>query len=97
MMERLTGKFPLGQLVMTRGVADRVAEDAAFAQFCLNSLKRHAQGDWGDMDAHDKRENEFALKQGNLRIFSAYEGPQKIWIITEADRSVTTTMFPSEY
>ena len=91
--------FPLGQLVMSRGVADQVAEDSDFTLFCLRSLGRHAKGDWGDLCADDKKENNFALKEGNLRIFSAYEqkGLPRIWIITEADRSVTTTLFPEEY
>jgi hypothetical protein len=99
-MKKLEGSlFPLGQLVMTRGVADQVAEDSDFALFCLRSLGRHAKGDWGDLGADDKKENNFALKEGNLRIFSAYEqkGLPKIWIITESNRSVTTTLFPSEY
>jgi len=94
-----TAKFPLGQLVMTRGVLDRVKQDSEFAMFCVQSLRRHASGDWGDLDAGDKRESNYALKRGDLRIFSAYEkeGLPKIWIITEADRSVTTTLFPDEY
>lgn len=93
-----TVKFPLGQTVMTRGVADRVAVDSAFAAFVVESLKRHASGDWGDLCEEDKRENEFALGR-RLRLFSAYEKKNlpKIWIITEADRSVTTTLFPEEY
>jgi hypothetical protein len=92
-------KFPLGQLLMTSAVATMVTSNAEFAKFCLNSLYRHASGDWGDMCAEDKAENELALKQGGLRIFSAYEtdGLPKIWIITEADRSATTTLFPDEY
>jgi hypothetical protein len=91
-------KFPLGQLVMTRGVADRVATDGNFAAFCLESLKRHANGDWGDLCEEDKKENEYSLDK-HLRLFSAYEkkGMPKIWLITEADRSVTTTLFPDEY
>lgn len=91
-------KFDLGQLVMTRGVADRVATDAAFAAFAVASLKRHANGDWGDLGEEDKKENEYALDK-YLRLFSAYEkkGLPKIWIITESDRSVTTTLFPEEY
>jgi len=98
-MDRTDIKFPLGQVVMTRGVADRVADDIEFSRFCLESLKRHASGDWGDMCIEDKKENDFALIQGGLRIFSAYEkqGLPGIWIITEADRSATTTLFPDEY
>jgi len=84
---------------MTSGVACLVASNEAFARFCAGSLKRHVCGDWGDLCKEDKAENEFALKEGNLRIFSAYEsnGLPKIWIITEADRSATTTLFPEEY
>ena len=91
-------KFPLGQLVMTRGVNDLIAENANFAKFATESLRRHARGDWGDLSEEDKRENEYALDK-HLRLFSVYESPPlpKIWIITEADRSATTTLFPSEY
>ena len=90
--------FPLGRLVMTRGVNDRVAQDAKFAKFVMDSLKRHASGDWGNLCEEDKQENELSLKQG-LRLFSAYESPDlpRIWIITEADRSATTILFPGEY
>ncbi len=92
-------KFRLGRLVMTRGLNDKVAEDSEFAKFVIESLKRHACGDWGDLSKDDKAENELALKEGNLRLFSAYESPNlpKIWIITEADRSATTILFPDEY
>jgi len=91
-------KFPLGQIVMTRGVSDLVAENPEFARFAAQSLRRHAGGDWGDLSEEDKRENEYALGR-HLRLFSAYEKPPlpKIWIITEADRSVTTILFPEEY
>ena len=99
MSNKSTGtRFPLGQLVMTRGVNDRVADDTEFAKFVTESLKRHAKGDWGDMGQEDKQENELSLKKG-FRLLSAYErdGLPKIWIITEADRSVTTILFPDEY
>ncbi len=92
-------KFRLGKLMMTAGVNDKVAENPEFAEFVTKSLARHATGDWGNMSKEDKAENNLALKEGNLRIFSAYENPglPKIWIITEADRSVTTILFPEEY
>ena len=90
--------FPLGQLVFTRGVNDLVADNKEFAVFVLTSLQRHARGDWGDLPEEDKKENEYSLTR-YLRILSAYEqhGLPKIWIITEADRSVTTILFPEEY
>ena len=81
---------------MTRGVADQVAEDGAFAQFVAESTIRHLRGDWGDLCPEDRAENEFSLKKG-FRLLSAYNGNHKIWIITESDRSVTTVLFPDEY
>ena len=89
--------FPLGQLVMTRGVNDLVADDEA-AKFITESLNRHVKGDWGELGDEDRAENDLSLKEG-FRILSAYESGElpKIWIITEADRSVTTILFPDEY
>lgn len=90
-------KFELGQLVMTRGVNDLVAEDGEFAKFVWDGLKRHAAGDWGDLSEEDIKENEFSLDK-NLRLLSAYRKDDwKIWIITEATREATTILFPSEY
>ena len=91
-------RFPLGKAIWTRGVNDRLAEDANFAKFVLDSLKRHANGDWGDLGQEDKDSNDSALNDGS-RLLSAYEhnGLPRIWIITEADRSVTTVLFPEEY
>ena len=92
------GKFSFGQLVFTRGVNDKIADDTPFAKFVTESLGRHANGDWGDLSQEDKDENELSLKEG-FRLLSAYERDAlpKIWIITEADRSVTTVLFPDEY
>ena len=90
--------FNLGRLLMTRGVNDQVAEDEAFAKFVMGSLARHRRGDWGNLSDEDKHENELSLKAG-YRLLSAYEaeGLPKTWIITEADRSATTILFPDEY
>jgi hypothetical protein len=90
-------KFSLGQVVWTRGVNERVAESEPFAKFVLDSLKRHRHGDWGDLGEEDRKENELSLEKG-FRILSAYSHQEgKIWIITEADRSATTILFPDEY
>ena len=90
-------KFPLGRIVWTRGVNDLVADDIVFAKFVMDSLKRHANGDWGDLSAEDKQENNLSL-DNHLRLLSSYQhNDWKIWILTEADRSVTTILFPEEY
>lgn len=91
-------KFPLGEMVMTRGVADMCATDPKFAVFVLQSLGRHSQGDWGELSQEDINENEYSLRRG-FRLLSAYEPLQlpPVWIITEADRSATTVLFPEEY
>jgi hypothetical protein len=88
-------KFHLGQIVATPG-ALAAFEGSGENPACF--IRRHVQGDWGDLSADDIRENEFSLENG-LRLLSAYhlkEGT-KIWIITEADRSVTTVLLPEEY
>ena len=94
----MTIAINMGRLLMTRGVNDLVAEDEAFAKFVTGSLTRHYRGDWGNLADEDKQENELSLKAG-YRLLSAYEAEvlPKIWIITEADRSATTILFPDEY
>lgn len=67
----------------------------------LDLLRRHSSGDWGEVCVADARENERALKTG-LRVLSVYEvnpcgASRRVWIITEADRSSTTILLPSEY
>lgn len=90
-------KFELGRILMTKGINDKVADDGEFARFITDSLKRHADGDWGDLGEADREENELSLKEG-FRLFSAYQHRGgKIWIITEADKSATTISFPDEY
>ena len=95
--------FNTGQIVATRGVYDLACQNLDFAQFIQKSLNRHVKGDWGDVDAEDKETNDYALKEGT-RLLSAYNddrfpknGIATIWIITEADRSTTTILFPDEY
>jgi hypothetical protein len=89
------GLFPLGQVVMTPGVAALEIDPTPY-------IARHHQGDWGQLDAFDRRQNETAVKEG-LRILSAYDVPTadgetvRLWVITEADRSVTTALLPNEY
>lgn len=64
----------------------------------MDLVQRHASGDWGDLSAHDQRENEIAVQRGGLRILSAYELEGiRFWIVTEADRSTTTILLPEEY
>ena len=95
--------FHTGQIVATRGVYDLARQNPDFAQFIQKSLNRHVKGNWGDVDGEDKQTNAQALKQGT-RLLSAYnddrfpkQGVATIWIITEADRSATTILFPDEY
>ena len=87
-------RFPLGQLVITPGALERLS--AKEIQLALN---RHATGDWGELPEEDERENQRALARGG-RLFSAYrseDGRTRFYVITEADRSVTTALLPEEY
>jgi hypothetical protein len=102
MLEFDIDKFSMGKLVMTAGVNDRVAEDNKYAKFVYDSIKRHVACDWGDLCKEDKDLNNQALndKEDPGRLFSAYEFDGKkdrIYVITEWDRSYTTILFPSEY
>jgi hypothetical protein len=81
----MTAPLPLGRIVVTPGALE-LLEDAREHPFDL--LARHASGDWGDLCALDRRQNEIALRDGH-RIFSSYEVPaERVWIIIEADRYV---------
>ncbi len=90
----MMGPLPLGTVVATPG-ALKLLLKAGENPFCY--LARHSSGDWGDLDPHDRKENKLSLKHG-WRIVSSYPvGEKAIWIITEADRSVTTILLPEEY
>ena len=91
-----TKLFNCGRVIITQRVNNLIAENIDFSKQVIASLKRHSNGDWGDLDAQDKKANDDALIHGE-RILSAYNGVEKIWVITEADRSSTTILFPSEY
>lgn len=84
--------FSLGQTVMTPAVLETIPME--WAASCLD---RHKAGDWGNVSPGDARENTLATHTGD-RILSSYEeGGLTLWIITEADRSVTTLLLPSDY
>ncbi len=87
--------FPLGQTVMTIGAREALEESN---QLPMEFLAKHQSGDWGIVGKEDAQENELSVKEG-FRILSAYKTTLgiKIWIITEADRSSTTILLPSEY
>ncbi|MCC6457929.1 MAG: hypothetical protein IT328_23445 [Caldilineaceae bacterium] len=87
--------FFLGQILATPGAIVALVEAQQRPE---EFLIRHVTGDWGDLVAEDRQENERSLKLG-LRIFSSYRLSTgvKLWIITEHDRSVTTLLLPSEY
>ena len=87
--------FDLGQLVGTPGAIHALREAG---QNPSALITRHVTGDWGDLCEEDEAENQLSVEQG-FRILSAYEleTGTKVWVITEADRSATTILLPSEY
>ncbi len=88
-------RFQLGQVVATPGALEAL-EDAR--QLPGEFLSKHVAGDWGDVEADDRRENEESI-EGGFRILSAYKTNkgEKLWVITEADRSSTCILLPDEY
>ncbi len=87
--------FSLGDVVITPGA---LAAFVTANTYITPYLARHQQGAWGDLDPHDRRANEQAVQHG-ARLLSAYQlrDATTIWIITEADRSSTCILLPSEY
>ena len=101
----------LGQLVITPGVSRALMGLALHnatepdvekvvqpVNWLGETLGKFLNGDWGDMDAYDKKANDKALASGG-RLMGVYLLPDgtKVWVITEADRSVTTLLLPEEY
>lgn len=85
-------QFQPGTVVATVG-ALQVADNHAI----LELLRRHLSGDWGDLGEEDKKANDRALTHGE-RILSSYTvRGEKLWVITEADRSSTCVLTPGEY
>lgn len=91
----LEPKFSLGRVFLTQGAKEALSESNQNAN---EFLQLHQTGNWGIVGKEDAQENEFSLKNG-FRLLSAYKTSknEKIWIITEADRSITTLLLPSEY
>lgn len=89
--------FSLGQTIATRGVHEVMESDGIFAVAVRAAFLRHAACDWGEMCDEDREANDRALASGD-RLHSSYKiADRRVWIITEADRSATTVLFPCEY
>ena len=86
-------KFKTGRIVTTANALNHLTYDDILA-----GLLRHITGDWGDLDADDRQENDMALERGT-RLLSAYQASNgtRFWIITEADKSSTTVLLPEDY
>lgn len=104
-----TARFPSGQIVAAPGALE-LLQETGFSPAAL--INRHVHGDWGDLCDEDRAENDFAVTR-RLRILSCYRlvdaerlaatprdkrsSLPTLWIITEADRSITTLLRPDEY
>ena len=94
----MSKKFELGKVYATKNVTERAEASPQFFDFCHDSLRRHMSGDWGNLDPEDAELNDAAINS-DTRIISVYifSSDVTLWIITEADRSSTTMLFPEEY
>lgn len=88
-----TALFRLGRIVSTPNALGKLTQSDI-----LTALRRHQAGDWGDVDHEDRQANDQALQEGT-RLFSVYHSAARVkfWVITEADRSVTTFLLPEDY
>jgi hypothetical protein len=87
--------FQMGVIVATPGA---LAALRSAGQSPAHFLRKHASGDWGELDDHDTAANWTALREGG-RLLSAYTTVRgdRLWVITEADRSSTCLLLPEEY
>ena len=89
-------KFNMGQLVITPGAKDSIGTDG-IKDMLVAIFEKHAYGDWGDISPEDKLANDEALENGGHLLSSYVINGVRYWIITEANRSVTTVLLPEEY
>ena len=84
---------PLGQTVATPAALAVLTQPDI-----VDALRRHSAGDWGEVDAYDRAANDEAMRSGE-RLLSVYRSANgtTFWVITEADRSVTTVLLPEDY
>jgi hypothetical protein len=99
----VTSALQLGQLVATASISSHMSADLSFHSFVFTSVLRHQEGDWGEGCDDDRYVNDLAITSGS-RIVSVYHcstehsyESDRIFIITEADRSVTTVLWAGEY
>ena len=87
--------FKLGKLVATPGAIECLAQAKTSA---WELVSRHVSGDFGEVDAGDRQANLDAIKDGE-RILSAYTltTGERLWVITEANRSSSCVLRPDEY
>lgn len=82
---------------MTRRINDKMADNPAFCQFIMESIKKYKNKDWGDMCSEDKERNDEAVNTRN-RIVAKYKYKnESIYIITERNKEITTILFCEEY
>jgi len=84
---------------VTRLFTTPAALDTLHAGDVAAALARHFAGDWGELCPDDRAENERAVREGGLRLFSVYRNRRgtRFYVITEADRSATTVLLPEDY
>ncbi|WP_458459317.1 hypothetical protein [Pseudobutyrivibrio sp.] len=96
--------FELGHVVATRRVWELIDTDERFNRFVSGCMTRYVMMDWGDLDDDDWKLNDESVKDEG-RLLASYQlpteidadGEDRLWIITEWDRSTTTLLFPGDY
>ncbi|MCI0540853.1 MAG: DUF6166 domain-containing protein [Verrucomicrobiales bacterium] len=86
-------KFSLGEIVVTSGALRKLPPEDITA-----AVRRHARGDWGELDFENAQLNDLRVQEGGpiASIYRASNGV-KFYVLTESDRSVTTLLLPEEY
>lgn len=96
--------FSLGNVAATKSVWELIDSNPEFSKFVTLCLSRYIANDWGELPEEDWKLNDESVKNGE-RLLASYQIPEyieevfedRLWIITEWDRSVTTLLFPGDY
>jgi len=93
--EIAAGKFHLGTVTFSEAAQLALHENDIKVE---DIVARHNQGDWGDVSADGSWQNEQAIGQeaGILSIYSLPKTEDKVFVITEADRSKTSVLLQDD-
>ena len=96
-------QLKIGQVTASESIVQEMEETEDFQTFCMGCVRRHRNGDWGDIPKELWIRNNHASRNGGV-ISSEYLIPEifcigytkKILIETNGERTETRILFPDD-